>query len=62
VRKEFVKFSDLLGKTRTRLDLASKAISEAEGRSSKIQRSLSNFEQDNAEFISDDDSIASIAE
>ena len=46
VRKEFVKFSDLLGKTRSRLDLASRAIGEAEGRSQKIQKTLSNLEQD----------------
>ena len=44
VRKEFVKFADLLSKTKTKLDQASSTISDAENRSRLLKTRLDNFE------------------
>lgn len=44
VRKEFVNFSDLLSKTRTKLDQASRVIGDAETKTRTIQRKLKNLE------------------
>ncbi len=46
VRKEFIKFADLLGKTKTKLDQASRVIGEAETKTRTIQRRLKNIEID----------------
>ena len=45
VRKEFVKFADLLNKTRTKLEQASSTIGDAENRSRLLQSKLENFEK-----------------
>jgi DNA recombination protein RmuC len=44
VRKEFVKFADLLNKTKLKLDQASSTISDAENRSRLLKSRLDNFE------------------
>lgn len=44
VRKEFVKFADLLNKTKLKLDQASSTISDAENRSRLLKTRLDNFE------------------
>ena len=44
VRKEFVKFADLLNKTKVKLDQASSTISDAENRSRLLKTRLDNFE------------------
>lgn len=44
VRKEFLKFADLLSKTKIKLDQASSTISDAENRSRLLKTRLDNFE------------------
>ncbi len=44
VRREFVKFADLLNKTKLKLDQASSTISDAENRSRLLKTRLDNFE------------------
>lgn len=44
VRKEFIKFADLLSKTKIKLDQASSTISDAENRSRLLKTRLDNFE------------------
>jgi DNA recombination protein RmuC len=44
VRKEFIKFADLLSKTKLKLDQASSTISDAESRSRLLKTRLDNFE------------------
>jgi DNA recombination protein RmuC len=44
VRKEFIKFADLLSKTKLKLDQASSTISDAETRSRLLKTRLDNFE------------------
>jgi DNA recombination protein RmuC len=44
VRKEFVKFADLLNKTKLKLDQASSTISDAENRSRLLKTRLDSFE------------------
>jgi DNA recombination protein RmuC len=44
VRKEFIKFADLLSKTKIKLDQASSTISDAEARSRLLTTRLDNFE------------------
>jgi DNA recombination protein RmuC len=46
VRKEFIKFSDLLSKTKLKLDQASRVIGEAESKTKTIQKRLKNIEID----------------
>jgi len=48
VKTEFVKFADVLTKTRVKLDQASKEIGNAEVRSRAIERHLRGIENDNA--------------
>ncbi len=50
VRKEFAKFSDLLGKTRIKLDQASKSIGDAQNKSHNIQKELKSIEMGSLDY------------
>jgi DNA recombination protein RmuC len=54
VRKEFVKFADLLSKTKLKLDQASRVIGDAETKTRTIQKHLKNIEIDKDISIDDD--------
>ena len=45
IRVEFIKFAELLTKTKTKLDQAGQAISDAEGKTRSIQQKLQNLER-----------------
>jgi DNA recombination protein RmuC len=57
VKSEFLRFADILNKTKIKLDQASKVIGDAEVRTRSIQRKLKNVEtlteidNDNADEI-----------
>ena len=51
VKQEFVKFADVLGKTKTKLDQASKVIIDAETRTRAIQRRLASVEVEQNEEV-----------
>jgi DNA recombination protein RmuC len=56
VRKEFVKFVDLLSKTKIKLDQASKTIGDAEIKTRKIQKHLKNIEFESDKSFLDNNS------
>lgn len=53
VRKEFIKFADLLSKTKIKLDQASKVIGDAETKTRTMQRRLKDIEIDKDISIND---------
>lgn len=57
VRKEFVTFSDLLGKTKLKLDQASRVIGDAETKTRTIQRKLKNLEIVGDEISENDNDV-----
>jgi DNA recombination protein RmuC len=57
VKTEFVKFSDLLEKTKTKLDQASKVIGDVQTKSNKIQRELREVESLDGNNDNDDNPL-----